>query len=85
MIEKAAEVVSRCDILLVIGTSLAVYPAAGLVGYIRDGVPVYLIDPNPISLHYSHYTQIQDVATSGMRRFKAMVNTKKLGAVSNLN
>ena len=73
MIEKAAEVVSRCDILLVIGTSLAVYPAAGLVGYIRDGVPVYLIDPNPISLHYSHYTQIQDVATSGMRRFRDLI------------
>ena len=75
MIEKAAEVVSQCNILLVIGTSLAVYPAAGLVGYIRDGVPVYLIDPSPISLHYSHYTQIQDVATSGMRRFKAMVKS----------
>ena len=64
MIEKAAEVVSRCDILLA---------AAGLVGYIRDGVPVYLIDPNPISLHYSHYTQIQDVATSGMRRFRDLI------------
>ena len=73
MIEKAAEVVSRCDILLVIGTSLAVYPAAGLVGYIRDGVPVYLIDPSPISLHYRHYTQIQDVATSGMRRFRDLI------------
>ena len=67
MIEQAAEVVSQCDILL-----------AGLVGYIRDGVPVYLIDPNPISLHYSHYTQIQDVATSGMRRFRDLISQTEL-------
>ena len=77
MIEQAAEVVSQCDILLVIGTSLAVYPAAGLVGYVRAGVPVYLIDPSPISLHYSHYTQIQDVATSGMRRFRTLAESLK--------
>ena len=70
MIEKAAEVVSQCDILLVIGTSLAVYPAAGLVGYVRSGTPIYLIDPQPIGLHYKHYVQIRDVATAGMRRFK---------------
>ena len=70
MIEKAAKVVSQCDILLVIGTSLAVYPAAGLVGYVRSGTPIYLIDPQPIGLHYKHYVQIRDVATAGMRRFK---------------
>ena len=73
MIEKAAEIVSEFDILLVIGTSLVVYPAAGLVSYIRDGVPVYLIDPKPIRIGYRHYTQIQDVATSGMRTFLGMV------------
>ncbi len=73
MIEPAAEIVSECDILLVIGTSLAVYPAAGLVNYIRNGVPVYLVDPNPISIGYRYYTQIQDVATSGMRKFQTLV------------
>lgn len=70
MIEKAADIVSDCDILLIIGTSLAVYPAAGLAGYIRNGVPVFLVDPSPISLNYKYYTQIQDVATSGMRKFR---------------
>lgn len=73
MIDKAADIVSECDILLVIGTSLAVYPAAGLVGYVRNGVPVYLIDPSPISLRYKYYTQIQDIASSGMRKFREMV------------
>jgi NAD-dependent deacetylase len=45
MIEPATELVSEADILLVIGTSLNVYPAAGLVYYVKPGTPVYLIDP----------------------------------------
>lgn len=73
MIGKAADIVSECDILLVIGTSLVVYPAAGLVNYVRNGVPVYLIDPKPIQVGYRHYTQIQDVATSGMRKFLTLI------------
>ncbi len=70
MIEIAMELISKCDICLVIGTSLNVYPAAGLVNYVRDGVPLYLIDPQPMRVNYSHYVQIQDVATSGMRKFR---------------
>lgn len=73
MIEPAAEIVSECDILLVIGTSLVVYPAAGLVNYIKDGVPVFLVDPNSIHVSYRLYTQIQDVATAGMRKFLTLV------------
>ena len=77
MIEKAAEVVSQCDILLVIGTSLVVYPAAGPVNYVRNGVPLYLVDPKPIHVGYKYYTQIQDVATAGMRRFLDLVPSLK--------
>ena len=73
LIEDAAEKVSECDILLVIGTSLAVYPAAGLVNYVRKGVPIFLIDPNPINIGYSLYTQIQETAVAGMRRFMDLV------------
>jgi NAD-dependent deacetylase len=43
---KAAELSARADIYMVIGTSLKVYPAAGLLGYVRNHVPKYLIDPN---------------------------------------
>lgn len=50
MFERAAEIVSTADILIIIGTSLAVYPAASLVRYIRPSVPVYLVDPNPPEL-----------------------------------
>ena len=45
MFEPACEVVSTADILIVVGTSLAVYPAASLVHYVRKSVPIYLVDP----------------------------------------
>ncbi|MBO7248753.1 MAG: NAD-dependent protein deacylase, partial [Bacteroidales bacterium] len=68
--------VSECDILLVVGTSLAVYPAASLVNYITNGRPIYLIDPKPIRINYSHYIQIEDVASSGMEKFRDIVLKK---------
>lgn len=46
-IEKAVELVHRADIFVVIGTSLVVYPAAGLIQCVRPHVPIYYIDPNP--------------------------------------
>lgn len=46
-IEPAIDLVEQADIFVVIGTSLNVYPAAGLLHYVRPGVPVYYIDPNP--------------------------------------
>ncbi len=46
-IEPAIDLVQEADIFVVIGTSLNVYPAAGLLRYVRPGVPVYYIDPNP--------------------------------------
>jgi len=45
--EQAVPIVESADILCVIGTSLNVYPAAGLLHYARPGCPVFLIDPNP--------------------------------------
>lgn len=49
-IEPAIELVQEADIFVVIGTSLNVYPAAGLLHYVRRGVPVYYIDPNPAAV-----------------------------------
>ncbi len=46
-IEPAIELAAEADIFVVIGTSLNVYPAAGLLNYVRPGVPVYYIDPKP--------------------------------------
>ena len=62
----AAEEAQEADIFIIIGTSLNVYPAAGLIHYVRPGVPVYLIDPNPISAG-SNVKQIQKGASAGMK------------------
>ena len=50
MIEPAAEEVSKADILVIIGTSLNVYPAAGLIHYAKRDALIYLIDPHPASV-----------------------------------
>jgi NAD-dependent deacetylase len=47
----AIEIAERADVFVVIGTSLNVYPAASLIDYIPDNVPVYLIDPNEVSYY----------------------------------
>ena len=65
-ISIAAEEAQKADIFIIIGTSLNVYPAAGLFHYVRPGVPIYLIDPNPISVGGS-VKQIQKGASEGMR------------------
>lgn len=76
-LEEAAREVSKADILLIIGTSLAVYPAAGLVRYVNYGIPIYLIDPKRIDLDYNNFTQIQDVASKGMERLKELLLNNK--------
>ena len=43
--ERAADIAAQADLMIVAGTSLAVYPAASLVRYVPGGVPVYLVDP----------------------------------------
>ena len=66
-ISIAAEEVQEADILIIIGTSLVVYPAAGLVHYARPGVPIYLIDPNPVNAGRG-IKQIMKGASEGMRQ-----------------
>lgn len=65
-IEQAIEIVSKADIFVVIGTSLNVYPAAGLIDYVKENIPIYLIDPNTISTYVKKkYTFIQEKASKG--------------------
>lgn len=51
MIEHAIDIVETADILIIIGTSLQVYPAAGLMNYVDQNVPVYYIDPKPATIY----------------------------------
>jgi NAD-dependent deacetylase len=65
LIEKAAEVVSGADILVIVGTSMQVYPAAGLIHYAQKGIPIYLIDPNEVHTP-SNVEVIREKAGKGM-------------------
>lgn len=67
MIEPAVEMVSEADVFVVIGTTLQVYPAAALLRYVRPGVPVYYIDPNPADVP-ANVNVIRAKATEGVRR-----------------
>jgi NAD-dependent deacetylase len=47
LIQEAAELISECDVLVIIGTSLVVYPAAGLMAFAPDNAQIFYIDKNP--------------------------------------
>lgn len=72
--EKAVELVESADIFVVIGTSLVVYPAAGLLNYVRPGVLIYYIDPNPADVSgIPNLTVIKATATEGMKKLADML------------
>ena len=76
-LESAADLVGEADIFAIIGSSLNVYPAAGLVRYARPEVPVFLIDPKEVSVPGGRHVEvIQDIASRGVpelwRRLKAL-------------
>ncbi|MBQ3881597.1 MAG: NAD-dependent deacylase [Bacteroidales bacterium] len=73
-IEAAADAVMKADILLIVGTSMQVYPAAGLYRYAPSGTPIYIIDPKDVPVWDKRITHIKDVATKGMEKFKEMIS-----------
>ena len=67
-IEVAADYVQQADIVIIIGTSLNVYPAAGLLYYAKSDAELYLIDPADVNVPYGRQVQvIQKGASEGMR------------------
>ena len=75
-IESAINVVSDADILLIVGTSLQVYPAAGLYRYAKYDTPIYIIDPKSVPVKDSRITHIKEVASKGMENFKKLLEKK---------
>ncbi|WP_430401342.1 SIR2 family NAD-dependent protein deacylase [Flavobacterium sp.] len=73
--EKALEIVEQADILLVIGTSLQVYPAAGLINYVNQNIPVYYIDPKPATIYDlpNPLEVMPFAATEGMKILKDLL------------
>ena len=70
MLEPAIEITARADKILIIGTSMQVYPASGLIHYARTGIPLYFIDPRPNirATDFENLTIIEDTAVKGMRK-----------------
>lgn len=68
-IDAAINAVEAADILLIVGTSLQVYPAAGLYRYAKADTPIYIIDPKDVPVRDNRITHIREVATKGMEIF----------------
>lgn len=68
--DDAIPIVESADILVVIGTSLNVYPAAGLVNYAPKGTPIYVIDPERPSVFIRNVNYIQEKAGRGVEILK---------------
>lgn len=66
LIGEAGVIVQKADIFIIIGTSMQVYPAAGLVNLVRDEVDKYFIDPRPASVVVPNLSVIEDNASTGV-------------------
>jgi len=68
-ISEASTIVSTADILVIVGTSMNVYPAAGLIDYAPSHCPIYIIDPNEVNMSsYGNRTFIKEKASIGMKK-----------------
>ena len=77
-ITDAAQVCTEADILIIIGTSLNVYPAAGLTRCVRTGTPIYLIDPKPVPWNADEdMYQIMKGASEGMQELMQILKEHK--------
>lgn len=67
LLETAIKIVEKADVLVIIGTSMQVYPVASLIDFVKSNTPIYFIDPKP-SVSNKKFKQleiIEDVASSG--------------------
>ncbi|MBO7165478.1 MAG: hypothetical protein J6V60_05280 [Muribaculaceae bacterium] len=76
-ITPAMQLAAEADVFVVIGTSLAVYPAAGLMSCVAKGTPIYYIDPNPASTGgVANVTVIREKASVGMKKLVDILHSK---------
>jgi len=78
MLDKAIELTKKADILVVIGTSMQVYPAASLIHYIKDDIPIYFIDPKPSinQNNFSNITVFAEKASDGVEKLVQGLNNE---------
>ncbi|AKD04642.1 NAD-dependent deacylase [Pontibacter korlensis] len=77
MMEKAIEETLQADIFLVVGTSLIVYPAAGLVDYVSSDAPIFVVDPNLPSMRVrDNVHRFEEKASTGMQKVAQLLREK---------
>lgn len=77
-LEVAAQLTTEADVFVIVGTSLAVYPAAGLVHYVRPEVPIYLIDPQEVHVPVERHVEvIREPASRGMAVLMERLHTER--------
>ena len=76
MIEEAARVMQTADVFILVGTSLQVYPAAGLINFVPADVPKYIVDKKiPAISKYPNLILVEKPATEGMAKvFEELIN-----------
>ena len=74
--DEAIEIASQADLFVVVGTSLNVYPAAGLVHYTPSGCPIYVIDPERPQISLKGVTFIEEKAGTGVLKLREMLAEK---------
>ena len=78
MIPKAMDICETADILLIIGTSMQVYPAASLIHYVSSNTKIYYIDPKPAMDSNAQITVIGKKATIGIKEFTKLLTTDNI-------
>lgn len=70
LLMQAAQITAMADLLMIVGTSMQVYPAAGLVHYRREGIPIYFIDPKPnvLESEFHNLSILREKAAQGVPR-----------------
>lgn len=74
MLERAIEITLKADIVLIIGTSMQVYPAASLVNYVQPGTPIYFIDPKP-TVNKNDFNNLEVLAETATVGVPKVVNS----------
>jgi len=68
MLDHAISITEQADILIIIGTSMQVYPAASLINFVHEETPIYFIDPKPNVTASKRLTIIEDTASKGVKK-----------------
>jgi NAD-dependent deacetylase len=68
LLDKAAELVSKADFIIIVGTSMQVYPAAGLIDFAKPSAQIYFIDPKPSIAQRERLTIVPEIASTGIKK-----------------